>query len=69
MDKKSIIGYILIGLVLLGYFYFSRPSEEQIQAEKALAEAKKKEEIRKDSIQMAEEANRLSQIGNQGSFF
>jgi YidC/Oxa1 family membrane protein insertase len=69
MDKKSIIGYILIGLVLLGYFYFSRPSEEQIQAEKALAEAKKKEEIRKDSILMAEEANRLSQIGNQGSFF
>ena len=32
MDKRSIIGYILIGLVLVFYFYYNQPSEEQIQA-------------------------------------
>ena len=68
MDKRSIIGYILIGLVLVGYFYFSRPSAEQIQAEKALIEAQRKEEFRKDSIAWEKEQEKKSQIGNQGSF-
>ena len=69
MDKRSIIGYILIGLVLLGYFYFSRPSEEQIQAEKAKIEAKRKEEIRKDSISMAEEQHKQTLVNDTASFF
>ena len=69
MDKRSIIGYILIGLVLLGYFYFSRPSEEQIQAEKALIEAQRKEEIKKDSISWEKEKEKKSEISNQNSFF
>ena len=69
MDKRSIIGYILIGLVLLGYFYFSRPSQEQIQAEKALIEAQRKEEIKKDSISWEKEKEKKSEISNQNSFF
>ena len=69
MDKRSIIGYILIGLVLLGYFYFSRPSEEQIQAEKAKIEAKRKEEIRKDSISMAEELHKQTLVNDTANFF
>lgn len=69
MDKRSIIGYILIGLVLLGYFYFSRPSEEQIQAEKEKIEAKRKEEIRKDSISMAEEQHKQTLVNDTASFF
>lgn len=69
MDKRSIIGYILIGLVLLGYFYFSRPSEEQIQAEKAKIEAKRKEEIRKDSISFAEEQHKQTLVNDTASFF
>ena len=32
MDKNTIIGFVLIGLLLVGFNYFSRPSEEQIAA-------------------------------------
>jgi YidC/Oxa1 family membrane protein insertase len=34
MDKNSIIGLVLIGLLFLGYFYFTKPSKEQIEAAK-----------------------------------
>lgn len=40
MDKRSIIGYVLIGLVLIGYFSLNQPTAEDLQAEK----------LRKDSI-------------------
>ena len=32
MDKNTITGLILIGLLLIGFSYFSRPSEEQLAA-------------------------------------
>lgn len=32
MDKNTIIGLVLIGLLLIGFSYFSRPSEEQMAA-------------------------------------
>ena len=69
MDKKSIIGYVLIGVVLLGYFYYSRPSEEQLQAERIFAETQKKESARKDSIIMAEEVKKMELVNNEGNFF
>lgn len=34
MDKNSIIGYLLIGAVLLGYFFFNQPNPEQIEAQR-----------------------------------
>ena len=34
MDKKSIIGYILIGIVLIGYFSLNKPSAKDIEAQK-----------------------------------
>ena len=34
MDKKSIIGYILIGIVLIGYFSLNQPSAKDIEAQK-----------------------------------
>ena len=68
MDKKSIIGYVLIGVVLLGYFYYSRPSEEQLQAERIFAETQKKESARKDSIIMAEEVKKMELVNNEGNF-
>ena len=69
MDKKSIIGYVLIGVVLLGYFYYSRPSEEQLQAERIFAETQRKESARKDSIIMAEEVKKMELVNNEGNFF
>ena len=49
MDKKSIIGYVLIGLVLIGFFQFNQPTAEDLAAEKA----------RKDSIALAQQLNKL----------
>ena len=43
MDKNTLTGFILIGLVLIGFSYFSRPSDAEIQ-----------ERMRQDSIQTIE---------------
>ncbi len=32
MDRNTVIGFVLIGLLLIGFNYFNRPSEEQIAA-------------------------------------
>ncbi len=34
MDKNTLIGFALIGAVLIGFTYLSRPSEEEMQAQK-----------------------------------
>ena len=36
MDKNTIIGFILIGLLLFGYSWMTRPTQEQIEQQKAL---------------------------------
>lgn len=33
MDKNTLTGFVLIGAVLVGFSYFSRPSEEEIKAQ------------------------------------
>lgn len=54
MDKNTLTGFVLIGAVLVGFSYFSRPSEEEIKAyEKQLA--KEKAELRQDSLNKAKE--------------
>ena len=69
MDKRSIIGYILIGLVLVFYFYYNQPSEEQILAQKELIASQKREALKKDSIMMAEENRKMAMATDQSSFF
>ena len=69
MDKRSIIGYILIGLVLVFYFYYNQPSEEQIQAQKEYAAAQKREALKKDSISMAEETMKMAMVNDRNNFF
>lgn len=34
MDKNSIVGFLLIAAVFFGYFYFSKPTEEQLASQK-----------------------------------
>ena len=34
MDKNTITGLVLIGILLVGFSYLGRPSEEQIAAQK-----------------------------------
>ena len=33
MDKNTITGLVLIGLLLIGFSYFSRPTQEQLEAQ------------------------------------
>ena len=52
MDKNTIIGFVLIAVVLIGFSWWNRPSEEEIkaqqeQAEKMQAEMKKAAEQKK----------------------
>lgn len=51
MDKRSLIGYVLIGLVLIGYFNYNQPSAEALVAQKRY----------NDSIARVEAMNRLEQ--------
>lgn len=34
MDKNSLLGLLLIGLILIGFSYLNRPSQEQLEAQK-----------------------------------
>ena len=48
MDKNTITGFVLIALVLIGFSWYSQPSEEEI--------AQMKEIARQDSIVQAKQA-------------
>ena len=51
MDKNTIIGFILIAAVLIGYGYFMQPSEEELKAQQEQAEKAKaaKEKAKADA--------------------
>ena len=49
MDKNTIIGFVMIAAILIGYSIYSQPSEEEIAQQKELA--------RLDSIQNAKNKN------------
>lgn len=61
MDRNNIIGYVLIGLVFLGFFYFNQPNPEQIEAQRryqdsiAAAQYDKEQEIIKEEIRREQE--------------
>lgn len=48
MDKNTITGFVLIALVLIGFSWWSQPSEQEF--------AKMQNEMRQDSIRQAQEA-------------
>lgn len=51
MDKKSIIGYVLIGIVLIGFFRLNQPTPADLEAQKQ----------RQDSIAFVEKIKELEQ--------
>ena len=61
MDKNTIIGFVLIAAVLIGFSWWSRPSEEEIAQQKMqdsiTAVAKQKAEQKLKAEQEAEKAN------------
>lgn len=58
MDRQSIIGIIIIGVLLIGFMYVTKPSKDQIQAEQqrrdSIAQVNEQQRIR-DSIDNARE--------------
>ena len=67
MDKNTIIGFSLIALLLFGFSYLNRPSEEELeqqrraQEEQLMAEADRKADslatVQNDSIAPSESIN------------
>ena len=52
MDKNTIIGFILIFALILGFNFLNRPSQEQLEAQRR----------ERDSIAAVNEANRLAAL-------
>ncbi len=73
MDKNSITGFALIGILFVTFFYFSKPSPEQIAAQKqyndSIAALQKAEEEVRLKIEAAEEAAIEEQKNDSASFF
>ena len=60
MNKDTIIGFVLIALVLIGFSWWNRPSAEQIEATKkqdSIANVMKEKAQQQDSIQQAAAKN------------
>ena len=58
MDKKSIIGLVLIGVILAGFTIFNQPTPEEI-AQKEKVEAKKQEVSSTNSGEKIEEESEV----------
>ncbi len=57
MDKNSVIGFILIGVILVAYFKFTQPSEEERQAMDLRKQAYN------DSIALVQQTVQQAQVG------
>ena len=60
MNKKTILAYVLIGLVIIGFFKFNQKSPEDIQREKARQERIAQKKLQ-DQLVEQERANYLQQ--------
>ena len=69
MDKRSIIGYVLIGLVVILYFNYSQPSEDEIKAEKRRIEQQKAEQRREDSLKIVARERFIAQMNDPQSIY
>lgn len=63
MDKKSYTGLIIIFLILIGFYWLNKPSEDEVKRWQAYHDSLARvEALRQDSIRQAEAARLQSQI-------
>ncbi len=73
MDKNTVTGLVLIGLLLIGFTYFSRPSSEQLEAQKkyydsiALVQQQQEELKAKETAALANEQTKV--VADSASLF
>ncbi|RUT77860.1 membrane protein insertase YidC [Ancylomarina longa] len=63
MDKKSILGLVIIGVILIGYSYLTKPSDKEIEAINTRDSIAKVERLKKDQ----QEALRIEKLKEEYS--
>ncbi len=63
MDKNTLTGFILIAAVLIGFSYFSRPSEAEMEAQRRQQDSIAT--VAQQKAQMAQEAKEKAEIAHQ----
>lgn len=61
MDKNTIIGFLLMALVLIGFSWYSRPSEEQVKQQQEQQEKKAQLEQEKSTTEESQKAEEKKQ--------
>ncbi|MDR2963938.1 MAG: membrane protein insertase YidC [Bacteroidales bacterium] len=61
MDKNAILGSLLIGVLVIGYFFISKPSEEDIIRQRHISDSIQQVEFNRQLRQQAEEQQRAAQ--------
>lgn len=65
MDKKSIIGYLLMGAVLIGYFYLNQPNPQQIEAQRRYQDSIAAVQYENEQAAMREMQHKEAEIAKQ----
>lgn len=65
MDKNSIIGYVLIALVLGGYFYLNQPDPEKIEAQRHYQDSIAAAEFKQEQLRIKEIQEREAKLNEQ----
>lgn len=68
MDKNTIIGFVLIGLVLVGFTFLNRPSQEQVEAQRRYRDSVAMVQFEMQQAAALEQANRQASLTNDTSF-
>ena len=64
MDKNTIIGFILIGIVLFGFSWWNRPTPEQLEAQQRYQDSIAQIELAKQAELEKEKANPVESMAN-----
>ena len=62
MDKNTIIGFVLIAAVLIGFSWYNRPTEEELKAQQEQVEKQKAEQQKAAEKKQAEAAKQKAAL-------